>query len=48
LRRWGKIALVGDASWITHVSSLAEHVIPGRLKTFPLSERDEALTWLAG
>jgi hypothetical protein len=48
LHGWGRIALVGEASWITHVSALAEHVIPGRLKTFPLSAREEALTWLVG
>jgi hypothetical protein len=48
LKAWKRIALVTDIAWVTHLSALFGWMTPGELKTFPLSERAEAVTWVAG
>jgi hypothetical protein len=48
LRAWKRIALVTDIEWMRHLTDLFGWMTPGQLKVFPLAERDDAVTWLAG
>lgn len=41
-----RIALVTDAAWIRTASQLLGTAISGEVKSFPSTERDEALLWL--
>ncbi len=47
LRSWKRIALVTDIAWATHGTNLFGWMTPGEIRTFPLAERDAALTWVA-
>jgi len=47
LRAWKRIALVTDIEWMGHMFSLFGWMTPGEAKHFPLSQRDEAITWVA-
>ena len=46
-RAWKRIALVTDIEWITHLTSLFGWMTPGEMRTFSLSERDQAVAWVA-
>ena len=46
LTGWDRIALVGDVDWITHATNLFKGLVPGRLRVFPLAERDAAQQWI--
>src|SRR6516165_4934596 len=46
-RAWKRIALVTDIEWITHLTSLFGWLTPGEMRTFSLSERDQAVAWVA-
>jgi hypothetical protein len=51
LGRWGKwkrIALVTDLEWARHMTALFGWMTPGEVKTFALSEREQAVAWAAG
>jgi len=47
LRAWKRIALITDIEWMTQLTSLFGWMTPGDVKTFPLSERDQAIEWAA-
>jgi SpoIIAA-like len=47
LRSWKRIALVTDITWMTHVTQLFGWMTPGEMRTFPVAEREAALTWVA-
>jgi hypothetical protein len=47
LTSWKKIALVTDIDWMIHLTRLFGWMTPGDMKHFPLSQRDEAISWLA-
>jgi hypothetical protein len=46
-RKWKRIALVTDIEWMHHMTSLFGWMTPGEVKSFPMSERDQAIDWLA-
>jgi SpoIIAA-like len=48
LRAWKRIALVTDITWIRDMTSLFGWMTPGEVKTFHLTELDEAVAWAAG
>jgi hypothetical protein len=48
LRAWKRIALVTDIDWMRHMTDLFGWMTPGETRTFPLAERDQAKTWVAG
>jgi hypothetical protein len=47
LRAWKRIAVVTDIEWITHLTSLFGWMTPGEVRTFSLSDRDQAVAWVA-
>lgn len=47
-RAWKRIALVTDIDWMRHLTSMFGWMTPGETRTFPLDQRDEAVTWAAG
>lgn len=47
LTAWKKIALVTDVEWMIHLTKLFGWMTPGEMKTFPMSQRAEATTWVA-
>jgi hypothetical protein len=48
LRAWKRTAVVTDLEWVTHLTGLFGWMTPGETKTFPMDQRDEAVTWVAG
>jgi hypothetical protein len=47
LTRWERVALVTDVEWMIHLTGLFGWMMPGELRHFPLSERDDAIAWAA-
>lgn len=47
LRAWKRIALVTDIEWMDHMAALFGWMTPGKLRRFPLAQRDEAVAWAA-
>ncbi|BFV56288.1 STAS/SEC14 domain-containing protein [Kitasatospora sp. CMC57] len=47
LRAWRRVALVTDLDWMTHLTTTFGWMIPGQSKTFPLAQRNDAVTWTA-
>jgi hypothetical protein len=47
-RGWKRIAIVTDIEWVTHLTWLFGWMTPGETKIFPLSQREEAIAWVAG
>lgn len=45
--KWHKVAVVTDISWVHHLTDLFGWMTPGQVRTFPMSDRNEALTWVA-
>jgi SpoIIAA-like len=45
---WKRIAVVTDIEWVHHLTGLFGWMTPGETKTFPLDQRDEAISWAAG
>jgi hypothetical protein len=48
LQAWKKTALVTDIAWMAHLTGLFGWMTPGETRTFPLSEQQNAVSWLAG
>ena len=46
-RKWKRIALVTDIDWMQHLTSLFGWMTPGEVKTFAMSERDQAIIWVS-
>jgi hypothetical protein len=46
-RKWKRIAVITDLEWIHHMTALFGWMTPGDVKTFPMSEREEAIAWVA-
>lgn len=46
LSRWERMAAVTDVEWIRFAVNAFRFLMPGRLRVFPLSERDEARRWI--
>jgi SpoIIAA-like len=47
-RSWRRVALVTDVEWMSHLTTLFGWMSPGETKVFHISEREQALTWVAG
>ena len=45
--QWKRMALVTDEDWVARLTSAFGWLIPGEVKTFPLAERDAAISWAA-
>jgi len=45
--KWKRIALVTDVDWMRHATNLFGWMMPGDVQTFPVAEREAALTWAA-
>ena len=48
LHAWKRIALVTDIDWVRHATALFGFLTPGEVEVFPLAQRNEAITWVAG
>jgi hypothetical protein len=46
-RKWKRIALITDIEWMHHMTALFGWMTPGQVKTFPMSERDQAIAWIS-
>ncbi len=46
-RKWKRIALITDIEWMHHMTALFGWMTPGDVKTFPMSERDQAMAWIS-
>jgi hypothetical protein len=47
-RKWKRIALITDIEWMHHLTTLFGWMTPGEVKTFSMSEHDQALAWVSG
>jgi hypothetical protein len=47
-RKWKRIALITDIEWMHHMTTLFGWMTPGEVKTFPMKERNQAVSWVAG
>lgn len=45
--KWERIAVVSDKDWVHVTVDAFAWMVPGRIRTFPLSRRDDAVAWLA-
>jgi SpoIIAA-like len=46
LTRWERVAVVTDIEWIRQATRLFGFMIPGAIKSFPISGADEARAWI--
>jgi hypothetical protein len=46
-RKWKRIAVLTDIEWMQHLTNLFGWMTPGEVKTFTMSERDQAMAWVA-
>jgi SpoIIAA-like len=46
LTRYERMACVTDVEWIRFAVNAFRFLMPGRLRVFPLSQRDEARRWI--
>ena len=46
-RKWKRIAVITDIEWIHHMTALFGWMTPGDVKTFPMSEREQAIAWVS-
>ena len=46
-RAWEKIAIVSDNDWAQNMTTLLGWMVPGEIRSFPLTQLDEAATWAA-
>jgi len=45
-RSFERIAVVTDHSWMAHAVNVFGYLIPGRVKSFTVAERDAAIAWV--
>ena len=45
--KWERIAVVSDKDWVHVTVDAFAWMVPGRIRTFPVSRRDDAVAWLA-
>jgi len=46
LTRWERMAVVTDVDWIKHAMQFFSFMLPGELRTFPLSQAAQARAWV--
>ena len=47
LTGWKRVALVTDVEWMKHLTGLFGWMMPGKVKVFSLTGRDQAIAWAA-
>jgi SpoIIAA-like len=47
VKAWEKVAIVTDRDWLRHTVKGLGWMLPGEIRVFDLSERDDATTWVA-
>lgn len=45
-RRWERIAIVTDVTWIGQVMAVFRFLMPGQVRVFPLGEKAAAVSWI--
>jgi hypothetical protein len=45
--KWERIALVTDHDWLSRALAMLGWMMPGEVKTFPVTELEDAITWAA-
>ncbi|WP_428331177.1 STAS/SEC14 domain-containing protein [Mucilaginibacter sp.] len=45
--KWKKVATVSDQKGVMGCSDLFKYILPGKFKTFPLDQLDEAMRWVS-
>lgn len=51
IKHWGdiqKIAILGETQWEVLSAKIADRVMQAEVRQFPLTDRDAAVTWIAG
>lgn len=46
LRSWERIAVVTDTPWVRHTVGVFGHLMPARIKVFPVAEEADATEWV--
>ncbi len=46
LTRWERMAVVTDVEWIRHAVDIFRFLMPGDMRSFPVSERASAREWI--
>ncbi len=44
--KWERIAVVSDKDWVHVTVGAFAWMVPGRIRTFPVSRKDDAVAWL--
>lgn len=47
LTKWEKMAVVSDEKWVRHAIDVVGYLIPAKVRTFTLDERDAATAWIS-
>jgi hypothetical protein len=45
--RWNKVVVVSDQIGVHGFSDLFRYILPGKFRTFPLDQLDQAIRWIA-
>ena len=45
-RRWERVAVVTDVTWIAHVVNALRFLLPGQIRIFPTGEKEAARAWV--
>ncbi len=46
LTHWERMAVVSDVPWVRHTIDAVGYLIPARVRTFTLAEREQATAWV--
>jgi len=46
--RWNKVVVVSDQRGVRGFSDLFRYILPGKFRSFPLDQLDQAVRWVAG
>ena len=47
LSKWKRVAVVTDHDWLRRAVGMFGWMVPGDVKTFPLNEQTNAISWAA-
>ena len=45
-RRWARVAVVTDVTWIAHVVNALRFLLPEQIRIFPTGEKEAARAWV--
>ncbi|AVA33273.1 stage II sporulation SpoAA-like protein [Cupriavidus metallidurans] len=46
--KWESVAVVTDHDWVRHSINVFRFLVPGQIRTFPMSQSREAREWIVG